>query len=369
MTKAYSGLGESRPLLIIKAKARRRAARRPKKLTVAAKRQHLTREELERDEVADTIESFIKTVRENRMKILVALITLLLLIVGTQSLSGYRQRVAEETSQSMKEAQALIDQAVFSTTTEERDAKIDEAAKVLKSVIADRAGTDWELKATLVLGGAYLLRDDFAGAETTFGEYLATASDPEDRARGHIGLGNTYENRRFTTENAEDLEAALKQYRSAQGVAPEGSYLIAHAQIAEGRALEFAGRTEEARAIYLAVIESRPAPRTREESETTEFGATGSLFLDMALNQAFENEGALSYREQARLRLERIAGASSVVLSTSPSSPATEADSSPAEDAAPELAPDANPTPETDADTGPAANTDPASSPAPTPEG
>lgn len=284
---------------------------------------HLKREELEKDEVAETITTLVEDFNRHRTAILATIGVVVLLIAIYVTVNRRSNAAAVENAQILTEAHQNLGAALTAQDAEERKTKLQAAIDGLQPLIDKRGSSPAGLHALYLQGNAHYLMEDFAPAAELYEKFVKAASG-EDKARGQIALGQTFESQSYTENDPAKLAAALEQYvAAASGVAAD-SYLHFQALMNQGRVLELQGNDSDAVAIYRRVIE-RGAPREAipgaEEEITEKKIETGNAFIDSLLQDAVEGASELSFAAEAQQRIDRIESAANLKQVTSPETP------------------------------------------------
>lgn len=284
-----------------------------------AAKHHIDRQELKRDEVAETLTSLVDDFNRHRTAILATVGVVVLAIAIWVTLSRRSEDAAIQNAEILSAAHELINGARFVEDEEQRNTDLRTAIESLQTLVDQRGASPAGLHALLVQGNAYYTMDDFAGAATTYEKYIRTGGTNEITARGAIALGQTYESQSFLEEDSQKLEEALQQYERAASAVPADTYLHALALMNQGRVHELRGDTDKALSAYTTVAESRPAPR--EEIPGADEGAppvieTGNPFMDNLFDEAIEGAERMSFQAQAQDRIDRLEGGAGVGQAT-----------------------------------------------------
>lgn len=294
---------------------------------MATTKRKLTREELERDEVAESIQEFKEAFAENRTKIFAVIGVVVLAFVGTFAYLGYRDRIQTETSQKLNAASVLFAELPGLQDEEERNRRLEATITSMQELIDQYPDSKAAKSALFLKGNCYYYMDNLTLAQETFESYLADADTDEDKARGEIALGYTLENQFYFNDTQRNkLDEALAHFELAAQLAPEGSYLYYSALMNKARILSLTYKDAEALEIYKKIMEERPAPRTgmlaAEEDDSLQGGIVGMV------NQQIESRlEPLSFYSMAKLNAERLEATSTVLK---PSGNAESAEAAPA---------------------------------------
>lgn len=284
-----------------------------------AAKHHMDREELKRDEVAETLTTLVDDFNRHRTAIL-ATVGVVVLVIGIWvTFSRRSEDAAIQNAEIFDAAHALIEGARFAEDDEERNIDLRKAIDSLQTLVDKRGASPAGLHALFVQGNAYYTMDDFAGAATVYEKYIREGGTNETTAKGAIALGQTYESQSFLEEDSQKLEEALRQYERAASAVPSDTYLHALALMNQGRVHELRGDTEKALAAYSTVAENRPAPRANIPGADEGEGPvieTGNPFMDSLFEDAVEGAERMSFQAEAEDRIDRLEGGAGVGQAT-----------------------------------------------------
>jgi tetratricopeptide (TPR) repeat protein len=162
-------------------------------------------------------------------------------------------------------------------------------------------------------GNAYYLLNDYDQAITIFQQYVESARDNMDQAKGNIALGNCFENKFFYEQTDQGvLEQAMRAYERAINQAGE-SYLKYEAMLNKARLVELKGEKEEALAIYEDVMEAREFVvddfnQRMAEIEELEQAKRDVPFEKQILKQVNEALTIFTFYKTAELEISRLKG-------------------------------------------------------------
>lgn len=287
---------------------------------------HIDREELKKDEVAETITTLVDDFNQYRTAILATIGVLVLALAIYVTLNRRGESSAIENARILTTAHENIGIGLTSQDAAERTAKLQAAIDGLQPLVDKRGSSPTGLHALYLQGNCYYVMEDFARASETYEKFLKSAGG-EDKARGLIALGQTLESQSFTDNDPSKLDAAIERYIAATSAAPADSYLHFHALLNHGRVLELQGKDADALTMYRKVVE-RGAPReaipgAEPETEEEKKVETGNTFIDSLLQDAVEGASQLSLAAEARQRIDRIE--SSAALKQAPAEASPEA--------------------------------------------
>jgi predicted negative regulator of RcsB-dependent stress response len=280
-------------------------------------RRKLTREELERDEVAESIQELKDSFKENKKVIVGVAIGGVALIVAIFGYRAYSARVLTQTSQRLNAASILFAELPGMQNEEERNRRLDSTIAAMQELIDQSPDTPAAREAQFLKGNCYFYKDDLTQAEETFRQYIAGAKTDEEKAKGELALGYTLENQFYFNDTMRNkLDEALAHFELAANVAPPKSHHYYEAQMSRARILELTFRDAQALEIYRQVMADRPPPRAGAPEDETESAPTGNALLDFVNTQIKDRMEPLSYYATAKVRADRLEATSTVLNPT-----------------------------------------------------
>ena len=288
---------------------------------MAKARKKITRQELKQDEVAETLEEMLESVRANWRKYVVGGLVVILLIISGVVYSNRRTQIKTETSLQLNMANLLLDQLPGMLDEAQRETGLRDTINGLQRIIDDYSGSQAAHLALYLQGNCYFQLDELEEAQDIYQRYSDEAKDDEDAARGEIALGEALENQAYLTDPSDPLartrvDEARIHYIRAEELAGPGSYLYTQARMNQARLLELVYFDAQAIEIYREIMETRPPPSLVEPREDgPEDGApTGNEFQSMIRAQIRSMNDTLSFATTAKLRFDRLEANRSVIV-------------------------------------------------------
>ncbi len=204
------------------------------------------REQLEHDELGEALKKGADFLKRHRFTLLAAVGVIVLAIIGWQVLKYRELKALENASLEYVQASNAYDEAVFNpqSAPADRARLLDQAIQGTESLRAAYGNITPARMALYLQGKAYLAKNDQPGtsenadkAIAIFQQYIDTASTPEEKARGYLGLATAYQNRGFLKEDNQDLTFAQSAYEEILKRLPEDSYLSLEARYSLGQLL------------------------------------------------------------------------------------------------------------------------------------
>lgn len=109
--------------------------------------------------------------------------------------------------------------------------------------------------------------EQLEAAKASFNKYIEMAATDEERAAGHIGVGNVLENLAFVQDDKATLDKAVESYNKAADLA-KGTALAGEAKLAAALAKSAMNNPEAqaaAKELYAEVAENRPMNLVSED--------------------------------------------------------------------------------------------------------
>lgn len=298
-----------------------------------SKARNLVQKDLQRDEVAESIQNTVDTIRQNRNKLITILVLILVGVILVTAVRSHNMRVLDESNRLMGTA---LDRYAELQRASEAAPRKDALTAIITStdtLMDSYAGTKLAREALYLRGSAYYSMDKFTEAQKAYQAYLDQAKNPEEHARGEIALAYTYENESYldkTKSRDTNVDNALNHFGSAavaakgDGATPAYPYLYYYALLGQARIFELKGKDAEAIKIYSQILKDRPAPVAAAQNAKNDL-AESEAMMKMVNEQIANQEAQLSFQATAKLRLERLQA------TTSTSAPATTATAKQAE--------------------------------------
>ena len=271
-----------------------------------------THEELQRDEIADSLHDIVETIHRLKYVILAAILIIIAVAVAWRYVDVRRGERLIALNQAVTETIQDFHQLESLTEPEERQEAAASLVETLEEVIQTH-GTSQPLGrfALYLKGMTHYSVDEFGPARSAFNQYLAEARNDEESARGEIALAYAYENEGFFPADPESqrslLDLAQNHYLRASGIARQPHpYLHYYAVLGQARVHEAIGENQEALDLYRQILEERP-PRELEPIEDIEApDRQQRALIRMLARMMREAEEPLSLTATAQLRLERL---------------------------------------------------------------
>lgn len=278
---------------------------------MAKQKSKLSREELERDEVADSFEAALESVRRNRIRLAVASAVILAVAVSAYFYSENKRQVQTQFSGILNTSAAIFDEIPKMQDEAQRETRLKDTLKTLQTQIVDRDPTSEAAEeAVHLIGRCYYALDDTTKAAESFNKYLTMADNEQEKARGQIALAYAQENAFYFTTDQARLNEALETFRLAKATAEPRSYLYYSALIGEARLLELLGKDPEALEIYKRVMEERPSPVEVADNSEPPAGFNPSEYARRMINQTMST---LGFAATAKMRAQVLESASKTV--------------------------------------------------------
>ena len=273
-------------------------------------------EQLQKDEVAESIQELTQWVRTNRAWMISAILLILVFVVGKAIWASHRETVLRETNALMNDVLMSYAQVEGAKEDVQREEGMKSLMSATARLIDSYPGTKLAREAQFVKGKAYYALDKFQEAQKTFQEYVEKAPNDEERSRGEIALAYAFENNSFLVPPASQknlLDQAATHYSLAENYAqgpdaaqPAWPYLYYYALMGRARILEVTNKPQEAIKIYEKVIADRPVPIPPEAKDEKNPSAESDPIMKFVTREIENRSAQISFQATAKLRLERL---------------------------------------------------------------
>lgn len=263
-----------------------------------------TREDIERDEVAEGLHDAIEGVREHRNTIIIIGLLILLVIVGSWAYSNHAQAKKMDNNALLSIALESYSAWELQAIQEDRDRRFEDALSAIDTLIGQASGTELGQIGLYLKGNLYFRNNQFDEAREAYEAYAAKATNADEKARANIALGYVTENTSFFVEDeAEQLAGINKAYdyykQAADGV-EEDSYLNYYARMSLARLHELKGENQEALDI-LEVLAALDPPMEMPETINSD-----DVFASMIVQNIISGENQFRLGATVDLRIERL---------------------------------------------------------------
>ncbi len=217
----------------------------------------ITRKQLKEDEVRTFGMKLYSFIRENTRLCLIVLAALVVVYISVKAYN-YRQDVAlRKSNQLLTWTINIFENGLMETDQTKREAVLNQAISYAEQLVDDFPTSKAARQAQYLQGNAYYFMNDFDRAISSFQHYIQTAQTNEDRAKGYVALGYSFEDRFFYNEQDQSiLRQAEKAYDQAIEFGKE-TYIEYQALLCKARLLELRYKNAEAMEIYEKIIADR----------------------------------------------------------------------------------------------------------------
>lgn len=268
----------------------------------------LSHEELQRDEVAESIQELTDGVKKHRHLIVTVIVLTGVAIVGMNFWrSGQHARI-EQSSDLLVKTINLYQSFENQPLPEDRERVFEDALKAVDTLQTEYANTKPAALGEYIKGHLYFQMDKFDEAAAAYKKFLASASTAEQKAQAQIALGYTAENAAFLMEDAAEqktsADEAMSHYEAAAKLVPAGNFLNYYAKLGEARLYELTGEDQQALDLLTELAANPPlAGPEVDEDDVKELEDPIGNVMRVSL---------LTYQDQirlgatAQLRLDRL---------------------------------------------------------------
>lgn len=267
-----------------------------------------THEELQRDEVAESLKETAEAVKSHLRLIIGILIVIGIGLIVFWAIQTHRSGIQREINQQWTDAVEQYSRLIMAENISERQQIGESLIADLELMVETWPEHDLGETAQYLLAKTNYELDRYTDAQESYEAYLEMADTPTERAMGEIGLAYAFENESFFVSpevQASKIDTAMTHYRSAAQRVP-GSYLHYYALMGQARLHELRNENEEAIALYEQVINERDVPTTLGATDPEEGEGEEDQLLSLVRDQLQNVQSQISFQATAQLRLERL---------------------------------------------------------------
>ena len=272
----------------------------------------ITRKDLKTDGVRTFGEEIVEDLRKNARWYIAGVVALVLVYSVVKGIQSYRINTLEDANSEYAQVNnALFEQALLTTDLKQRRDMLDQAATQFGDIATRYSGTYVGRQAAFQRANAFYFRNDFDQAIGEFLSFINKAETDQEKAKGYLSLGYTYENRLFLSYDnrqqiPEQAQSLLRQAQDAYSKAEElgkGSYVTYEAMLSRARLFELQFKDNEALALYDKIIEQRGKIRDEVSYENT---GAASKETDPLARQIKNMMSLFSYVKTAEINRDRL---------------------------------------------------------------
>ena len=217
----------------------------------------ITRKQLKEDEVRTFGMKLYSFICENIRLCLIVLAALVVVFISVKAYNYRQDVVLRKSSQLLTWTINIFENGLMETDQTKREAALNQAISYAEQLVDDFPKSKAARQAQYLQGNAYYFMNDFDRAISSFQQYIQTAQTNEDRAKGYVALGYSFEDRFFYNEQDQSiLRQAEKAYDQAIEFGKE-TYIEYQALLCKARLLELRYKNSEAMEIYEKIIADR----------------------------------------------------------------------------------------------------------------
>jgi tetratricopeptide (TPR) repeat protein len=286
-----------------------------------AKAKRFSHEELQRDEVAETLQGVVDKIVRYRVRLIVMGVTIVLVVALGAAWLSRRSGLEREANTRLRVGLNLYGQLLNQTDPQSRidlrTAVVENVAQIIEAL----PGSPLARYALYLKACALYTTDQFSEAQADFEQCLRDAANDTDRARAEIGLGYTFENASFFLESRPDetpaqrqermnaqlakLDDALAHYERAAELTSRDSYLHYYGLLGSARIAELTSRNDRAVELLQRIIDERGALESTPVEPPPDIPNEDPLIR--SLRQYIGSyEAQLGLAATAKFRLERL---------------------------------------------------------------
>ncbi|MCX7716815.1 MAG: tetratricopeptide repeat protein [Candidatus Sumerlaeaceae bacterium] len=280
----------------------------------------MTRHELKHDEMRDLGEHLLDWIRKHANTLTTVVLIVALGFLGWKLYGKYVESRQAAAGAELGTLLRHYYQGIGAPTKDKRTEMLATTVNDAERIAREHAKTYAGRLALLILGNAKYYEGMFAEtageeavnalreARGAFERFIRVAASPEEKAAGHLALGQTLENLLFITKDLALAVEAQDAYKEVVKLVPN-SYLAAEAKLGMARLLQNQqGRQEEARKLYEEIIASRPVPEVKPPEGARPVRMADGRELTVDDLTALRSFSKYSIQEQAKDMLRAMQG-------------------------------------------------------------
>ena len=272
----------------------------------------ITKKDLKQDELRNLGHRIYNWFLENQKTIIIVLVAVLAILVIGKLYSLQRRNIRREANVIFSEAVDYFQMGINDTenSAEHFDACINNCRRIREDYgSSPLAPNALHMEATAAFFKANTA-EDYDKAVSLYNQYIDRVSSDYEKAVGYVGLGYSYENKYFMTDNMDILPQAVDAYEKAIQLGGDRA-IAAEGRIGKARLLELQRKDEEALLLYESVKERRKDIQPRfaeaedEDEEERQFSNPQLGFMNRQLQNMKE---LFTYSQTADFAIERLKG-------------------------------------------------------------
>ncbi len=268
----------------------------------------VTKKELKQDELRTFGMNVYDYTKKHQNSLIAILAALVVILIGLKLYSYHRQTAAREANLLFTQATNNFQAGIFAEKFEDRIKKLNVCIEDCKRLINDYSSSPLALDALYLEASAAFFKSntasDYDEAISLFNKFIDRARTPLEKAIGNVGLGYSYENKYFLSENLQLLPQAMRAYEQAIALGKDTA-VGAEATLCKARLLELQRKDDQAAELYEKVKEERKGHPLVASIPKTDF-------RDPQLNYLYKQikamRGLFSFSQTAEFALERLKG-------------------------------------------------------------
>ncbi|MCX7766624.1 MAG: tetratricopeptide repeat protein [Candidatus Sumerlaeia bacterium] len=274
----------------------------------------ITKKDLKEDEVKSLGVKLAQAIRDNSTYVIIGVAIIVAGLIAVK-LYQYRQNIVlRESNKLLTIAMNIYERGLMQEDDpKRREDYLREAIRSADQILRDFAGAKVARFALYLKGNAYYMLNEFDQAITVFQQYVETAKDNLDQAKGYIALGYCFENKFFYQQTDQGmLQQAMRAYEKAIELGKD-TYLAYEGMFCKARLLELAGKKEQALAIYEQILKDREFVIKDFEQRSAEIAKVAQRNKETSLEQQiiqqiYDGLRVFTFYKTAEMEITRLRG-------------------------------------------------------------
>ncbi len=273
---------------------------------------HLSRKELQEDEVHDAGVQLLQWIQVNRTRVTTFILIVLVAILGIKVTTNISRQRTVDAGYLLSEARRMYLTAQITEDSAKRAELLDGVLNQCQELEAEFGNGAAGTEAILLRGNVALLQGDNAEAISYFEKYRDASTSAIAKAHAWQSIAIAHENAFFADqENKTHLESAIAAYQKAVGSDDSAiSYIGAEAKMQLARLAAWQGDLQEAKTLYSDVVQNRQFQSDEVQMDSDSLKKSSQLSRaersELYRDIFRRNQAQFSFQTSARQEVERL---------------------------------------------------------------
>jgi hypothetical protein len=269
----------------------------------------ITKKDLKEDELRHFGHEVYDYVKKHQTKIMIIVAVVVIAFVGNKIYKVQHATTLRKANNIFSIATKSFQMGIMAETVEARNEKMNSCIGSCKRLQTEFGSTPLASHALYYQASAAFFKssksEDLDEPISLFNKYIQKAAGNNEKAVGYVGLGYSYENKYFLSDDKQFLDQAIKAYEGAISNG-KGKAAGSEAQLCKGRLLELQFKDDQAAILYEKVKKERKIKDLMKDlAPVIQYSDPQARYLSMQINNIKQ---LFSYSKTAQFSLERVEG-------------------------------------------------------------